>query len=84
MCMWLAQWLRSKEAACKAGDAGDTVPSWVGKIPWRRARQPSPVFLPGESCRQRSLTGYSAWGHEESDMTEVTELTCLCVHVEGE
>ena len=30
---------------------------WVGKIPWRRAQQPTPVFWPGESHRQRSLTG---------------------------
>ena len=27
----------------------------VGKIPWRRVWQPTPVFLPGESCGQRSL-----------------------------
>ena len=32
---------------------------WVRKIPWRRARQPTPVFLPGESHGQRSLVGYS-------------------------
>ena len=32
---------------------------WVGKMPWRRAWQPSPVFLPGKSHRQRSLAGYS-------------------------
>ena len=32
---------------------------WVGKIPWRRAWQPTPVFLPGESHGQRSLAGYS-------------------------
>ena len=31
---------------------------WVAKIPWRRAWQPIPVFLPGEFHRQRSLTGY--------------------------
>ena len=31
---------------------------WVGKIPWRRARQPIPVFLPEESCGQRSLAAY--------------------------
>ena len=30
---------------------------WVGKIPWRRAWQPTPVFLPGESHGQRSLAG---------------------------
>ena len=33
--------------------------SWVRKIPWRRARQPTPVFFPGESHGQRSLVGYS-------------------------
>ena len=43
---------------------------WVGKIPWRRAWQPTPVFLPGESHRQRSLAGYSPWGHKESGTTE--------------
>jgi len=32
---------------------------WVRKIPWRRAWQPIPVFLPGESHGQRSLVGYS-------------------------
>ena len=31
---------------------------WVGKIPWRRAWQPTPVFSPGESHGQRSLAGY--------------------------
>ena len=45
---------------------------WVGKIPLRRASQPTPVFLLGESYGQRSLAGYSPWGHKESDMTEVT------------
>ena len=30
-----------------AGDAGDTQEPWVGKIPWRRTWQPTPVFLPG-------------------------------------
>ena len=32
--------------------------------------QPIPVFLLGESCGQRSLAGYSAWGLRELDMTE--------------
>ena len=39
---------------------------WVGKIPWRRKWQPTPVFLPGESHGQRSLAGYTPWGHTES------------------
>ena len=38
---------------------------WVGKIPWRRAWHPTPVFLPGESHGQRSLAGYSPQGHQE-------------------
>ena len=46
------------------------VRSLVGKIPWRRAWQPTPVFLPGESRGQRSLAGYSPWGRKESDTTE--------------
>ena len=45
---------------------------WVGKIPWRRAWQPTPVFLPGESHGQRSLAGYSPQGCKESDTTEAT------------
>ena len=44
--------------------------TWVGKIPWRRAWQPTPVFLPGESHGQRSLAGYSLWDHNKSDTTE--------------
>ena len=32
---------------------------WVRKIPWRKAQQPTPVFLPGEFNGQRSLAGYS-------------------------
>ena len=46
---------------------------WVGKIPWRRAWQPTPVFLSGGPHGQRRLAGYSLWGHKESDMPEVTE-----------
>ena len=45
---------------------------WVGKIPWRRAWQLTPVFLPGESHAQRSLAGYSPWDHKESDMAKHT------------
>ena len=44
--------------------------SWVGKIPWRRAWQPTPVFLPGECSLTEELAGYSPWGRKESDMTE--------------
>ena len=46
---------------------------WIGKIPWRRAQQPIPGFLPGESHGQRSLAGCSPQGHTESDTTGETE-----------
>ena len=44
--------------------------TWVGQIPWRRKWPPTPVFLSGEFHGQRSLVGYSKWGHEESDPAE--------------
>ena len=43
---------------------------WVRKTPWRRAWQPTPVFLPGESHGQRSLVGYRPWSCKESDSTK--------------
>ena len=48
---------------------------WVGKIPWGRKWQPTPVPLPGKSHRQRSLIGYSPWGRKESDTTEWLHFT---------
>ena len=42
----------------------------VGKIPWRKKWQPTPVLLPGKFLGQRSLVGYSPWDHHESHMTE--------------
>ena len=43
---------------------------WVRKIPWRRAWQPTLVFLPGESLGERSLAGYSPWVAKNQDTTE--------------
>ena len=57
-----------KESACNAGDLGSIPGS--GNIPWRRAWQPTPIFLSGEFHGQRRLVGYSPWGRKESDMTE--------------
>ena len=59
-----------KDLPANAGDVRTQFDSWVGKIPWRRAWQPTPAFLPGESRGQRSLGGYSPWGRKESDTTE--------------
>ena len=45
-----------KEPTAKAGRRNRYgFEPWVGNIPWRRAQQPAPVFLPGESHGQRSL-----------------------------
>ena len=48
---------------------------WVQTLGWgdspREGKwQPTPVFLPGKPHGQRSLVGYSPWGHKESDKTE--------------
>ena len=66
-----------KEFACNAGETEGTVliPG-LGRSPGRRAWQPTPVFLPGESHGQRSLAGYSPWGHKELNTTKVTEHVC--------
>ena len=45
------------------------VQSLGGEIPWRRKWQHTPVFLLGKSHEQRSLVGYSPWGHKELDVT---------------
>jgi len=49
----------------KRKDLGDR--SGLGRFPWRREWQPTPVFLPGEFHGQRSLADYSPRGHKESD-----------------
>ena len=46
-----------KESACQCRKCG--LDPWVGKIPWRRKWQPTPVFLSGKSHGQRSLVGCS-------------------------
>ena len=66
----LPRWLRGKESACQCRRPG--LGPWIRKIPWRRKRQPTPVFLPRKSHGQRSLEGVSPWGCRESDMTEHT------------
>ena len=63
-------WLSGKEPACQYRRL--RFDSWVGKILWKRKWQPTAVFLPGNSHGQRSLAGYSPWGHKDLDMTEET------------
>ena len=47
----------------------DSIPG-SGTYPWRRTRQPSPVFLPGKFVGQGSLAGFSPWSCKELDTTE--------------
>ena len=63
-----------KNLPANVGDVRDTgsIPG-SRMTPWRRAWQPTSVFLPGESNGQRSLVGYSPWDLEEWNTTEVTE-----------
>ena len=56
----LSWWFSGKESTCQ-GRRYKFSP-WVGKIPWRTAQQPTPVFLPGESHGQRSLVSYRPRG----------------------
>ena len=52
-----------KNPPANAGDSKNHgFDPWVGKIPWKRARQLTPVFLLAESHGQRSLVGYSPYG----------------------
>ena len=60
-----------KESAWNARDLRFN--PWVGKIPWRREWQPTPVFLPGEFRGQRSLAGHSPWGRKEPETNEATD-----------
>ena len=65
----MAQWVKNPPAMQETQETWVRNPR-VGKIPWRRIRQPTPVFLPGKSHGQRKLMGYHPWGHKESDTTD--------------
>ena len=54
---------------------------WVRKTPWRRAWQPTPVFLPGEPGWIEEPRGYSLWGHKESGMTEWLSIAQHILHI---
>ena len=53
--------------------------SLVRKIPWRRKWQPTALFLPGESHEQRSLVGYSPWGHKS--WTQLSDQTTSSINL---
>ena len=58
-----------KQLACNAGDLG-WIPGFGRSLREGTSYPPTPGFLPGELHGQRSLVGYSPWGHKESDTTE--------------
>ena len=62
-----------KASAYNAGDQG-LIPG-LGRFPWRRKWQPTPVPLPGKFHGLRSLVGYSPWCRRELDMTERLHFT---------
>ena len=69
------RWCSGEESACQCRRCKRLgFNPWVGKIPWSRKWQPTPVFLPGKFHRQKSLTGYSPWSCKESDPTEHTHI----------
>ena len=71
---WLPWWLKQQRIFLKCGRPG--FDPWVGKMPWRRKWQPTPVFLPEESHGQRNLVGYHPpWGSKALDTTEQLTLT---------
>ena len=59
--------------------------SLVGKIPWKRKWQPTPLLLPGKPHGQRSPVGYSSWGHRvghaRAAFTFISVVSCFCAHV---
>ena len=64
-------WLTGKEPACQyRRHKSHRFDPWVKRIPWRRKWQPPPVFVPGKVHGQRSLVGYSPWGHKELGKSE--------------
>ena len=66
-----------KNLPASAGDPRGKFDPWVGKMPWRRAWQPTPVFLPGELHGQRSLAGCTPWDWKALD--RIADLQC-CVN----
>ena len=68
-----------KNPPANAGDVRRGYDPWVGKIPWSRKLQPTPISLTRKLQGQGSLEGYSPWGHTELETTEHTH-THTCTH----
>ena len=70
----LPRWSSGKESNCQCRRCKRLMRRgfnpWGGKIVWRKKRQPTPVFLPGQFHGQRSPVGYCLWDHKESGTAE--------------
>ena len=73
----LSRGYSGKESACQCTRHG--FHSWLRKIPWRRKRNPLQYSCLENPHGQRSLVGYSPWGHIELDTTEQLS-TCAHTH----
>ena len=67
-----------KKSTCRMGDPG-LIP--VSGISLEKGTATHSVFLPGESNEQRSLVGYSPWGHKKSDTTEPPTLPFIFIYI---
>ena len=77
-----SRWLSCKKSACQHESCGRcSFWPWVGKTPWRRKWQPTPVFFLGKSHGQRNLPGYSLSGRKESDVTDHARTHTLSVWI---
>ena len=72
-----------KNPPANARDMSHGFDPWVGKIPWRRKWQPTPVFLLGEFHGQRSLVGYSIWvTKSRTQLKPLSKILIKAVHSE--
>ena len=72
---YLSTSLVAQTVRCLPAMRETLVQSWVGKIPWRRKWQSTPILLPGKFHGWRGPASYSLWGHKESDITEQLHFT---------
>ena len=68
-----------KNPPCSAGTIGAPVRSLDRENPLEKEVATHSSIMPEKSHGQRSLVGYSPWGHKESDMTE---MTLACMHAQ--
>ena len=76
----LPRWIRGTESTCQCWRLKFN--PWVRKSPWRRKWQSTPVFLPGKSHGQRSLGGYSPWGHKSQ--RRLSDWACMHVRINSD